>query len=211
MSNNLRKDHWENIYQTKQLKDVSWYQPVPETSLDFLQQFDLPKTAKIIDVGGGDSLFVDYLLDLGYTDVSVLDISENALERAKERLGAKAQLVKWIVSDVSTFEPSEQYDFWHDRAVFHFLTEKQDIENYMTVLSKGVQTDGILVMGTFSESGPTKCSGIPIKQYSEKSMKELLATAFDKIRCLRVDHKTPFDTIQQFVFCGFKKRPFQLN
>ena len=168
MSNVHRKDHWENIYQTKQLKDVSWYQPVPQTSLDFLRQFNLPKTAKIIDVGGGDSLLVDYLLELGYTDISVLDISENALERAKERLGDKARLVKWIVSDISTFEPSEQYDFWHDRAVFHFLTKEQDIENYMTVLSKGIQMDGILVMGTFSESGPTKCSGIPIKQYSEK-------------------------------------------
>jgi 2-polyprenyl-3-methyl-5-hydroxy-6-metoxy-1,4-benzoquinol methylase len=211
MSNNLRKDHWENIYQTKQLTDVSWYQPIPETSLDFLREFDLPKTAKIIDVGGGDSFFVDYLLELGYTDVSVLDISEKALQRAQERLGAKAQQVKWIVSDVSTFEPSQRYDFWHDRAVFHFLTEKQDIEHYMTVLSKGVQADGILVMGTFSESGPTKCSGIAIKQYSEKSMKELLSVSFDKIKCLTVDHKTPFDTTQQFVFCGFKKRPFQLN
>jgi 2-polyprenyl-3-methyl-5-hydroxy-6-metoxy-1,4-benzoquinol methylase len=212
MSNNIRKEHWETIYQTKQLKDVSWYQPVPETSLDFLRQFDLPKTAKIIDVGGGDSLFVDYLLELGYTDVSVLDISEKALERAKERLGEKARLVKWIVSDVSTFEPQEHYDFWHDRAVFHFLTEEQDIENYMNVLAKGIKTDGILVMGTFSETGPTKCSGIPIKQYSEKSMTEQLGGIFDKIRCLTVDHTTPFDTIQHFVFCGFRRKVIlQLN
>ena len=212
MSNVHRKDHWENIYQTKQLKDVSWYQPVPETSLDFLRQFNLPKTAKIMDVGGGDSLFVDHLLELGYTDISILDISENALEKAKERLGEKARLVKWIVSDVSTFEPQEQYDFWHDRAVFHFLTEEQDIENYLRVLAKGIKTEGVLVMGTFSETGPTKCSGIPIKQYSEKSMTERLAVVFDKIKCLTVDHKTPFDTIQNFVFCSFRKRSFlQLN
>lgn len=212
MSNNIRKDHWENIYQTKQLKDVSWYQPLPETSLDFLRQFNLPKTAKIIDVGGGDSLFVDYLLELGYTDLSVLDISEKALERAKERLGDKARLVKWIVSDVSTFEPQEHYDFWHDRAVFHFLTEEQDIENYMNVLAKGIQPNGILVMGTFSETGPTKCSGIPIKQYSEKSMTERLSAVFDKIKCLTVDHTTPFDTIQHFVFCSFRRKVIlQLN
>jgi len=207
MSHNLRKEHWETIYETKQLKDVSWYQPVPETSLDFLRQFDLPKTAKIIDVGGGDSLFVDYLLELGYTDVSVLDISEKALERAKERLGAKAHLVKWIVSDVSTFKPKEHYDFWHDRAVFHFLTQEQDIENYMNVLTKSIQMDGILVMGTFSECGPTTCSGIPIKQYSEKSMTKQLTGVFDKIKCLTVDHTTPFDTIQHFVFCRFRRKP----
>lgn len=212
MSSVHRKDHWETIYQTKELKDVSWYQPVPETSLEFLRQFNLPKTAKIIDVGGGDSLFVDYLIELGYTDLSVLDISENALEKAKERLGEKAHLVNWIVADVSSFEPKEQYDFWHDRAVFHFLTAEQDIENYMTVLAKGIKTEGILVMGTFSETGPTKCSGIPIKQYSEKSMTEQLSKVFDKIKCLTVDHKTPFDTIQNFVFCSFRKRPFlQLN
>lgn len=207
MSNVHRKDHWENIYQTKQLKDVSWYQPVPQTSLDFLRQFNLPKTAKIIDVGGGDSLLVDYLLELGYSDISVLDISENALEKAKERLGEKAHLINWIVADVSSFEPKEQYDFWHDRAVFHFLTEEQDIENYLHVLAKGIKTEGILVMGTFSETGPTKCSGIAIKQYSQKSMTERLATVFDKIKCLTVDHKTPFDTIQNFVFCSFRKRP----
>ena len=207
MSHILRKEHWETIYETKQLKDVSWYQPVPETSLDFLQRFNLPKTAKIIDVGGGDSLFVDYLLELGYIDISVLDISENALERAKERLGDKARLVKWIVSDVSTFEPQEHYDFWHDRAVFHFLTQEQDIENYLNVLAKGIQPNGILVMGTFSESGPTTCSGIAIKQYSEKSMTERLSAVFDKIKCLTVDHTTPFDTIQHFVFCSFRRKP----
>lgn len=212
MSSSHRKDHWETIYQTKQLKDVSWYQPVPETSLHFLRQFNLPKTAKIIDVGGGDSLFVDYLLEWGYTDISVLDISENALEKAKERLGEKARLVNWIVSDVSTFEPQEQYDFWHDRAVFHFLTEEQDIENYLHVLAKGIKTEGILVMGTFSETGPTKCSGIAIKQYSEKSMTERLTAVFDKIKCLTVDHTTPFNTIQNFVFCSFRRKPFlQLN
>lgn len=205
MENFNRKDHWENIYTTKELTDVSWFQPVPETSLEFLAQFNLPKTAKIIDVGGGDSLLVDHLIEQGYSNITVLDISALALERAKVRLGDKAELVKWIVSDASTFSPVETYDFWHDRAVFHFLTEEKDIENYIKVLAKGVKVDGILVMGTFSEVGPTKCSGIPIKQYSEKSMTDRLTALFDKIKCLTVDHRTPFDTIQNFLFCSFRR------
>jgi ubiquinone/menaquinone biosynthesis C-methylase UbiE len=206
MENFNSKIHWENIYTSKELTDVSWYQSVPETSLKFLKQANLPMSAKIIDVGGGDSLLVDHLLDAGYTDITVLDISEIALERAKSRLGKKASMVKWIVSDASTFSPVETYDFWHDRAVFHFLTAEKDITNYMKVLSHGVRAGGMLVMGTFSESGPTKCSGIPIKQYSETSMTDRLKAAFEKIRCLTVDHQTPFDTIQNFIFCSFTRK-----
>ncbi|MES2554588.1 MAG: class I SAM-dependent methyltransferase [Bacteroidota bacterium] len=206
MENFNRKDHWEKIYTTKELTDVSWFQPVPETSLTFLAGYDLPKTAKIIDVGGGDSLLVDYLIEAGYSDVTVLDISANALERAKVRLGDKASAVKWIVSDASTFVPTETYDFWHDRAVFHFLTDEKDVENYLKVLAKGVKADGVLILGTFSEEGPVKCSGIPIRQYSEKSMTEKLAVIFDKVKCLTVDHTTPFDTIQNFIFCSFRRK-----
>ena len=211
MENFNNKDHWENIYTNKALTDVSWYEPVPETSLEIVEQAKLSKAAKIIDVGGGDSLLVDHLLEAGYTDVTVLDISANALERAKARLGEKAALVKWVVSDASTFSPVETYDFWHDRAVFHFLTEEQDIENYMAVLSAGIKPGGRLVMGTFSESGPLKCSGIPIKQYSEKSMTERLNIAFEQIRCFTVDHKTPFDTIQNFLFCSFTRKAPTVN
>lgn len=206
MENFNRKAHWENIYTTKELTDVSWYQPVPEISLDFLAQSALPKTAKIIDVGGGDSYFVDHLIKLGYTDITVLDISEHALERAKARLGENASLVKWIVSDATSFVPEESYDFWHDRAVFHFLTEEKDIAAYQDILVKGIKIGGILVLGTFSEDGPTKCSGIPIKQYSEQSMVERFTIGFEKIRCLRTDHPTPFGTTQNFVFCSFRKR-----
>jgi ubiquinone/menaquinone biosynthesis C-methylase UbiE len=122
-----RKKHWENIYQTKELKNVSWFEPTPETSLAFFKQFNVPKNAKIIDVGGGDSFLVDNLLNQGYTDITILDISEAALNRAKERLGLKAANVKWIVADAASFEPTEKYDFWHDRAAFHFLTEEKEI------------------------------------------------------------------------------------
>ena len=205
MGNFDRKNHWENIYNTKELKDVSWFQVRPETSLDFFKQFNVPTTAKIIDIGGGDSLLVDHLLDLGYQDISVLDISESAIERAKIRLGQKANNVKWIVADAATFVPTEQYDIWHDRAAFHFLTEENEISNYLETAQKNINPKGILVIGTFSEQGPKKCSGIEIKQYSETSMTDRLKIFFEKIKCITVDHITPFDTIQNFVFCSFKK------
>ena len=205
MGNFDRKNHWENIYNTKELKDVSWFQVRPETSLDFFKQFNVPTTAKIIDIGGGDSLLVDHLLDLGYQDISVLDISESAIERAKIRLGQKAHNVKWIVADAATFVPTEQYDFWHDRAAFHFLTEENEISNYLETAQKSINPKGILVIGTFSEQGPKKCSGIEIKQYSETSMTDRLKIFFEKIKCITVDHITPFDTIQNFVFYSLKK------
>ncbi|MDX1904021.1 MAG: class I SAM-dependent methyltransferase [Thermonemataceae bacterium] len=200
-----RKEHWDNIYQTKDLKDVSWYQPTPTTSLDFFKQFNIPTTAKIIDIGGGDSFLVDHLLDLGYTDLTVLDISAASLDRAKQRLGDRSTKVKWIVADAATFKPTEQYDFWHDRAAFHFLTQEQEITNYIDTIQKSIKPTGVLVIGTFSEQGPKKCSGIEIKQYSETTMTDRLKKFFEKVKCITVDHQTPFDTIQNFIFCSFKK------
>ncbi len=205
MENFNRKEHWEKIYQTKQLNEVSWFQPTPETSLNFLQEFHIPLDAKIIDIGGGDSLLVDNLLALGYHNITVLDISVSALNRAKLRLGEKATSVKWIEADASNFEPQEKYDFWHDRAAFHFLTNANEIEQYLQTVQQNINPNGILVMGTFSEQGPTKCSGINIKQYSEHSLTSLLKKSFEKIKCITVDHITPFETIQQFVFCSFRK------
>lgn len=200
-----RKKHWEYIYQTKQLNEVSWYQPTPETSLDFFKQFNVPLNAKIIDIGGGDSLLVDHLLDKGYTDVTILDISEAAINRAKQRLGDKAEKVKWIVADAAKFHPTEKYDFWHDRAAFHFLTDEQEISNYLETAQNNLRPGGVLVIGTFSEQGPKKCSGIEIKQYSETTMTDRLKKFFEKIKCITIDHTTPFGTVQNFVFCSFKK------
>jgi 2-polyprenyl-3-methyl-5-hydroxy-6-metoxy-1,4-benzoquinol methylase len=205
MENFDRKKHWENIYQTKQLNEVSWYQPTPETSLDFIKQYNVPATAKIIDIGGGDSLLVDHLLDKGYQDISVLDISEAAIERAKTRLGERAEKVKWIIADAAKFQSTEQYDFWHDRAAFHFLTDEQEISSYLETAQRSIKPTGVLIIGTFSEQGPNICSGIKIKQYSENSMTERLKNFFEKIKCITIDHKTPFDTIQNFVFCSFRK------
>jgi len=171
--------------------------------LDFIHEFHVPKTSKIIDIGGGDSLLVDHLLDLGYEDLTVLDISEKAIAKAKQRLGDRAERVKWIVSDITEFKATEKYDFWHDRAAFHFLTTEEEISKYLSVAKNAVRLEGILVIGTFSESGPVKCSGLNIKQYSEKSLGEKMNRLFKKIKCITVDHITPFQTIQNFVFCSF--------
>lgn len=200
-----RKQHWENIYQTKELNDVSWFQPTPETSLQFIQQFNLPKAAKIIDVGGGDSLLVDHLLSLGFQDITVLDISASAIERAKQRLGDRAKDVKWIVTDAASFKPTTRYDLWHDRAAFHFLTDKQEVSNYVETAQQYILPSGVLVIGTFSMQGPNKCSGMEVKQYSEESMTHLLKNYFEKIKCIRVEHKTPFGIFQNFIFCSFRK------
>lgn len=200
-----KEKHWENIYQTKELKDLSWFESTPKISLDFFKQYNVSKTAKIIDIGGGDSFLVDHLLEMGYSDITVLDISVSAINNAKKRLGERANMVKWIVSDAAIFKPSEKYDFWHDRAAFHFLTDEQEISNYLKTAQEYINPEGVLVIGTFSEKGPTKCSGIEIKQYSEKSMTNRLENFFEKIKCIRIDHKTPFNTIQNFVFCSFKK------
>ena len=180
MKNFDRKKHWETIYQTTQLNEVSWYQSTPETSLDFIKHFNMPTTAKIIDIGGGDSFFVDHLLDKGYQDITVLDISEAAIERAKQRLGERAKKVKWIVADAADFQPTVKYDFWHDRAAFHFLTDEQEISSYLETAQHSIKPKGVLVVGTFSKQGPKKCSGIEIKQYSENSMTKRLKTSLKK-------------------------------
>ncbi len=164
MNSQERKAHWEHIYATKTLKEVSWYQPKPETSLAYFTANNIAKNAAIIDVGGGDSFLVDCLLEEGYTNLTVLDISAKAIQRAKDRLGNKASKVTWIVSDVLEFQPTQTYDVWHDRAAFHFLTEAKDIEHYKQLVSKASTKGGVLVIGAFSKKGPTKCSGIPITQ-----------------------------------------------
>tara|TARA_E500000318_G_scaffold111672_1_gene131171 strand:+ start:4366 stop:4980 length:615 start_codon:yes stop_codon:yes gene_type:complete len=198
-----RKNHWETVYKTKNPDEVSWTQNVPQTSLNFIHSFGLDKTSTIIDVGGGDSKLVDFLLDEGFENITVLDISGKAIERAKKRLGDKALKVHWIECDITDFEPEETYDVWHDRAAFHFLTSSDQIEKYKALTMKAVK--GYMVLGTFSENGPKKCSGLDIKQYNETQM-EATFNGFDKIECKTEDHTTPFGTTQNFIFCSFKRK-----
>ena len=196
------QQHWEKIYRTKAPNEVSWTQEVPVLSLDFIRRSGLPKTARIIDVGGGDSKLVDHLLLEGYTNITVLDISAAAIDRAKSRLGAAAENVKWIVSDILDFRPLEKYDCWHDRAAFHFQTSQEKIDVYLNIVRKAAK--GIVIVGTFSTEGPKKCSGLDVKQYNEASMKTTFeANEFKNIECRREDHITPAEAVQNFVFCSF--------
>jgi SAM-dependent methyltransferase len=203
---NSYKQHWETVFSTNAEDEVSWFQSYPKTSIEFVQLFNLPLDANIIDIGGGDSHFVDALLNKGYQNIYVLDISANAIERAKQRLGERASEVHWIVSDVIEIKPSVQFDFWHDRAAFHFLTTENKIYKYVSIAEDAIKKDGYLILGTFSENGPEKCSGLEIKQYSEASMSARFEVGFDRIKCITEDHKTPFNTIQNFLFCSFKRK-----
>lgn len=198
-----KQHYWDAIYRTKQPNEVSWTQEKPATSLNFIHSFHIPRDAAIIDVGGGDSRLADYLLDEGFQNITVLDISKEALTRAQKRLGDKAGKIKWVVSDVTAFEPDTQYDVWHDRATFHFLTTAEQINKYINIADQHVK--GYMTIGTFSDYGPDKCSGLPIRKYTEELLQKELVDKFDKIRCVTEDHVTPFNTKQSFLFCSFKK------
>lgn len=200
------KEHWENVFEHKKETEVSWYQKTPETSIYFIKKSNLPKNAKIIDIGGGDSYLIDSLLELGYTNLFLLDISEKAIERTKKRLGEKSHFVTYIISDILDFNPSDKFDYWHDRASFHFITNKEQIKKYVDIVSNSLKDDCMVLIGTFSENGPKKCSGLDITQYSEEKLKDTFKNSFDCIECITVDHKTPFETIQNFIFCNFQKR-----
>ncbi|MGK0308462.1 MAG: ubiquinone/menaquinone biosynthesis C-methylase UbiE [Urechidicola sp.] len=199
-----KENHWETVYETKGKDQVSWTQEIPKTSLDFINSFELKKTAKIIDIGGGDSTLVDFLLAEGFENITILDISAKALERAKNRLGQKANKVHWVVCDITEFDPDTTYDVWHDRATFHFLTKTKQINKYLRTARKSV--NGFLTIGTFSQNGPKKCSGLEIKQYNEKNLTSELKNGFSKIKCITEDHLTPFNTKQNFLFCSFKRK-----
>lgn len=200
------QNYWETIYKTKSPGQVSWTQKIPKTSLDFIHSFGLEKNAKIIDIGGGDSKLADYLLDEGFENITVLDISARAIDKAKKRLGNKAKKISWIVGDITDFHSYTTFDVWHDRATFHFLTTSDQIARYMDTARNSVS--GFLTIGTFSDNGPEKCSGLRIKQYSEEKLTVELQNGFEKIRCITEDHITPFDTKQNFLFCSFKRHYF---
>ena len=197
------KSHWEKIYLEKSPQEVSWTQDVPETSIEFFKSFKLSKTSPIIDVGGGESKFVDYLLEEGYQNISVLDISENAIKRAKDRLGKKSKNIEWIVCDINDFNPKKKYALWHDRAVFHFLTSDININKYVENVKLYSEN---FIVGTFSTSGPKKCSGLDITQYN----KSLLSKLFEEFMAIKkiehINHITPFETTQNFIFCSFSAK-----
>ena len=206
-----RKAHWNNIYQTRKLDEVSWYQPVPHTSLELIENLGLSRQANILDVGGGDSYLTDHLLDKGFTNLFLLDVSAKAIERAKNRHGAHRSDIEYIISDITEFQPKEPVDLWHDRAVLHFLTADEEIQKYVSIVQAYVREAGYVIIGVFSKDGPTKCSGIEIRQYDEETMKGLLGNEFNLIKSFRTDHPTPSQKTQNFIFSVFQKRGSKSN
>ena len=205
MNKNL-EDHWQDVYNKKNENEVSWYQKYPKLSLDFIKSLNLKLDSHIIDIGAGESRLVDNLLELGFTNISVLDISLKSIEKTKKRLGLKSKLVNWIVSDINDFKPECKYDLWHDRAAFHFLKDSSEIDNYLKLLKNSLNVEANLIIATFSENGPLKCSGLEVSRYSESSITDLLSNDFELISSEISVHNTPFNTTQEFLFSKFKKK-----
>lgn len=198
-----RKSHWENIYRNKSPLEVSWFQKEPELSLQLIRNSGFSTEAAIIDIGGGASLLVDHLYAQGFKHLAVLDISETALRHAKQRLGLAADKIEWFETDVTTFVPPHRYDIWHDRAVFHFLTDASDRKQYVKTLKQTLKPAGNLILAAFAIGGPTKCSGLDVVQYDHKKLARELGDDFTLVEETSETHITPTDQEQQFTYFRF--------
>ena len=203
----MRKSHWDRVYEDKAFSDVSWYQAQPAESLALIEAAATHHDAPIIDVGGGASTLVDHLLDRGYRDVTVLDVSEQAFAQARARLGEAEGRVNWIVADVTMFRPERAYSLWHDRAVLHFLIDLEDRRRYLAALRGALAPGGHLVLATFGPEGPRKCSGLEVRRYSVDTMAELLGPDFELCSEQIVYHETPSGGSQQFLFTRWRRLP----
>lgn len=201
-----KRAHWEAVYLTKQPDEVSWFQPQPEPSLAALDRLELRNSASLIDLGGGASSLIDVLLQRGWADLSVLDISRVALEVAKGRLGRRASAVSWLVADVTTWKPTRTYDVWHDRALFHFLTQDSHRKAYRHALEAAVGRSGYAIIATFAPDGPERCSGLPVRRYDEQSLAEELGPSLRLQHHWREEHQSPAGQTQMFTWCLFERR-----
>lgn len=200
-----RQQHWDRIHRSKASSDVSWYRPHLDQSLRFIENAGLAPNAQIIDVGGGASTLVDDLLDRGFAEVTVLDISASALERTRERLGVGASAVTWLVGDVTSVElPPKCYDLWHDRAVFHFLTDQADRARYVAAVRRSLKPGGHLVMATFGPGGPEKCSGLEVTRYGEDALRSRFGDGFRLVGSCTEIHTTPSGATQEFMYCHLR-------
>ena len=200
------KEHWDQVYSTKATTGVSWFQEHARLSLDLIDQTGVAKDAGIIDVGGGASTLVDDLLDLGYSNLTVLDLSSTALEKSKARIGDKARKVTWIAGDITQVDlPRDGYAVWHDRAVFHFLTAREDREAYVRAVLHAVKPGGHVIVATFAEDGPEKCSGLPVMRYSADALHAEFGAPFTLQQQRREEHHTPSGTVQKFIYCMCRK------
>ena len=203
---NKMKLHWENVYNKKNENEVSWYQKVPNISLNHIKSLNLDLSSKIIDIGAGESRLVDNLLYLGFNNIDVLDISKKSIEKAKKRLGLKSNKINWIISDINDFKPDKKYDLWHDRAAFHFLKDPIQINNYVDLANSCLNKKGKIVLGTFSSNGPLKCSGLEVSRYNAKSVCDVFNKHFALLNHQLSNHPTPFNTTQEFLFSILSKK-----
>jgi SAM-dependent methyltransferase len=203
MTNSNRQAHWENVYETKGEREVSWFQESPAPSLELIALAGATPSSAIIDIGGGASRLVDSLLAQGYRDLTVLDLSSAALAASRERLGGDAARVNWIVADVTTWQPSERYEVWHDRAAFHFLNAPEEQAAYVNRLQQALKIGGHAIIGTFALDGPEKCSGLPVTRHSSETIGALLGPGFKLMDNRRHQHATPWQSVQNFQFSSF--------
>jgi len=202
-----RQEHWEKIHTTKGESEVSWFQENPAPSLELMTLAGTTPRSAVVDIGGGASRFVDALVEMGFQAVTVLDLSAAALAAAKTRLGSRAGQVEWIVADVTTWEPQQVYDIWHDRAAFHFLTENHDRKAYVARLTKAVKPGGHAIIATFAPDGPDRCSGLPVVRYDAETLGGALGGAFELVETRRYEHMTPWNSEQRFQFNVFRRAP----
>jgi 2-polyprenyl-3-methyl-5-hydroxy-6-metoxy-1,4-benzoquinol methylase len=201
-----RQSHWQNVYLNKGESEVSWTQADPQPSLGLIEKFTSNRKAAIVDIGGGASRLVDALLTRGFDAVTVLDLSEAALEAAKLRVGAGVANVQWVAADVTAWQPPRAFDIWHDRAAFHFLVDAADREAYLDGLRDGVRPGGHAIIATFALDGPEKCSGLAVQRYSPQSLAETVAGAFDLVEHHPHRHVTPWGALQSFQFSVLRRR-----
>lgn len=201
-----RKQHWEKVYADKSSLKVSWYQAEPTLSLELISNTRIAKDASIIDVGGGSSVLVDYLLQNGYQNISVLDLSTKALNHAQQRLAKLAAQVNWITADITEFTPPQSYDLWHDRAVFHFLTSEQDQKQYVEVLKNSTKPGAHIIIASFAIGGPDKCSGLDIVQYDADKLCAVLGAEFSLVEEHSERHITPAKQEQKFNYYRFQRK-----
>ena len=199
-----RQQHWDAVYRTRRPGEASWYQENPVRSRELIGRTGASLAAPIIDVGGGASRLVDYLLTDGFTDITVLDVSVAALRQAQERLGSAAQRMTWIEADITTFVPPRRYQVWHDRAVFHFLTHSQDRQRYVGVLRAALASHGDVVIATFGVGGPERCSGLPVQCYSATTLAAELGSGLTLMAEEQESHVTPAGAVQLFQYCWFR-------
>jgi 2-polyprenyl-3-methyl-5-hydroxy-6-metoxy-1,4-benzoquinol methylase len=205
MPNVSRQAHWEDVYTRKGENEVSWFQESPAPSLELIGRVGATPASAVIDIGGGASRLVDNLVDRGFEDVTVLDLSETALGAAKTRLGSRAAQVHWIVADATVWEPKKAYDVWHDRAAFHFLTEDRDRAAYVARLERAIKIGGHAIIATFALDGPERCSGLPIVRYDPATLGQAIGRAFQLVDTRRHAHVTPWGSDQSFQFSVFRR------